>query len=183
LEQYAYRQQQNGIYSSDSHTDEDEDDEDEEEEEEEVEEEGDEEDDFKSDTTKNNESELSKTLTVKGSIITVADDLLKNDGKKFLDMMERLAERKMRKEREVIDNDLFEQENQEAADEDDEDEDTEEDDDEEEEEDEEEEDQDNEDVNYQEVKWLYLLTFLSKGFSNRRTKNGRWPKNVSSLCS
>jgi hypothetical protein len=28
----------------------------------------------------------------------VADDLLKNDGKKFLDMMERLAERRMQKE-------------------------------------------------------------------------------------
>lgn len=30
--------------------------------------------------------------------MTVADDLLKNDGKKFLDMMERLAERRMQKE-------------------------------------------------------------------------------------
>ncbi|KAI9014559.1 hypothetical protein CLU79DRAFT_668524, partial [Phycomyces nitens] len=30
-----------------------------------------------------------------GGILTVADDLLKNDGKKFLDMMERLAERRM----------------------------------------------------------------------------------------
>lgn len=28
----------------------------------------------------------------------MADDLLKNDGKKFLDMMERLAERRMQKE-------------------------------------------------------------------------------------
>ncbi|KAI8997211.1 salt tolerance down-regulator-domain-containing protein [Pilobolus umbonatus] len=37
------------------------------------------------------------SLTVKG-ILTVADDLLKNDGKKFLDMMERLAERRMQKE-------------------------------------------------------------------------------------
>lgn len=33
-----------------------------------------------------------------GGILTVADDLLKNDGKKFLDMMERLAERRMQKE-------------------------------------------------------------------------------------
>ncbi|GAA5796145.1 hypothetical protein HPULCUR_001514 [Helicostylum pulchrum] len=38
------------------------------------------------------------SLTVKGGILTVADDLLKNDGKKFLDMMERLAERRMQKE-------------------------------------------------------------------------------------
>jgi hypothetical protein len=30
--------------------------------------------------------------------LTVADDLLKNDGKKFLDMMEKLAERRMQKE-------------------------------------------------------------------------------------
>lgn len=37
-----------------------------------------------------------KSLTVKGGILTVADDLLKNDGKKFLEMMERLAERRMR---------------------------------------------------------------------------------------
>jgi hypothetical protein len=33
-----------------------------------------------------------------GGILTVADDLLKNDGKKFLDMMEKLAERRMQKE-------------------------------------------------------------------------------------
>ncbi|KAI9278378.1 salt tolerance down-regulator-domain-containing protein [Phascolomyces articulosus] len=38
------------------------------------------------------------SLTVKGGILTVADDLLKNDGKKFLDMMERLAERRIKKE-------------------------------------------------------------------------------------
>lgn len=35
--------------------------------------------------------------------MTVADDLLKNDGKKFLDMMERLAERRMQKEDTVSD--------------------------------------------------------------------------------
>ncbi|KAI8096400.1 uncharacterized protein BX664DRAFT_355767 [Halteromyces radiatus] len=38
------------------------------------------------------------SLTVKGGILTVADDLLKNDGKKFLDMMERLAERRMQRD-------------------------------------------------------------------------------------
>ena len=30
--------------------------------------------------------------------MTVADDLLKNDGKKFLEMMEQLAERRMQRE-------------------------------------------------------------------------------------
>ncbi|MCJ1473750.1 Stress response protein nst1 [Lambiella insularis] len=38
------------------------------------------------------------SLTVKGGILTVADDLLKNDGKKFIDMMEQLAERRMQRE-------------------------------------------------------------------------------------
>ncbi|KAI7886240.1 hypothetical protein K492DRAFT_177780 [Lichtheimia hyalospora FSU 10163] len=38
------------------------------------------------------------SLTVKGGILTVADDLLQNNGKKFLDMMERLAERRIKKE-------------------------------------------------------------------------------------
>ncbi|CAG8522301.1 4488_t:CDS:2, partial [Scutellospora calospora] len=38
------------------------------------------------------------SLTVKGGILTVADDLLKNDGKKFLEMMERLAEQEQRME-------------------------------------------------------------------------------------
>ncbi|KTW27540.1 uncharacterized protein T551_03039 [Pneumocystis jirovecii RU7] len=37
-------------------------------------------------------------LTVKGGILTVADDLLKNDGKKFIEMMEQLAERRIQKE-------------------------------------------------------------------------------------
>ncbi|CAG8823354.1 20135_t:CDS:2, partial [Gigaspora rosea] len=37
----------------------------------------------------------------KGGILTVADDLLKNDGKKFLEMMERLAERRMQREEEA----------------------------------------------------------------------------------
>ncbi|KAI4172510.1 MAG: hypothetical protein LQ343_003504 [Gyalolechia ehrenbergii] len=37
-------------------------------------------------------------LTVQGGILTVADDLLKNDGKKFIEMMEQLAERRMQRE-------------------------------------------------------------------------------------
>lgn len=60
----------------------------------------------------------------KGGILTVADDLLKNDGKKFLDMMERLAERRMQKEDITLDqsNNYFqEEEDDEDAFEDDED--------------------------------------------------------------
>jgi len=38
------------------------------------------------------------TLTYLGGILTVADDLLKNDGKKFIEMMEQLAERRMARE-------------------------------------------------------------------------------------
>lgn len=34
--------------------------------------------------------------------MTVADDLLKNDGKKFIEMMEQLAERRMQREEEAI---------------------------------------------------------------------------------
>lgn len=36
-----------------------------------------------------------------GGILTVADDLLKNDGKKFIEMMEQLAERRMQREEEA----------------------------------------------------------------------------------
>lgn len=36
-----------------------------------------------------------------GGILTVADDLLQNDGKKFLDMMERLAERRLQQEDDI----------------------------------------------------------------------------------
>ncbi|KAH8912165.1 hypothetical protein BR93DRAFT_63435 [Coniochaeta sp. PMI_546] len=38
------------------------------------------------------------SLTVQGGILTVADDLLKNDGRKFIEMMEQLAERRMARE-------------------------------------------------------------------------------------
>lgn len=41
---------------------------------------------------------FAKSLTVKGGILTVADDLLKNEGKKFLDMMEKLAERRVKRD-------------------------------------------------------------------------------------
>lgn len=39
--------------------------------------------------------------TLPDGILTVADDLLKNDGKKFIEMMEQLAERRMQREQEV----------------------------------------------------------------------------------
>ncbi|KAG4305231.1 hypothetical protein PORY_001401 [Pneumocystis oryctolagi] len=42
------------------------------------------------------------SLTVKGGILTVADDLLKNDGKKFIEMMEQLAERRIQREEEAV---------------------------------------------------------------------------------
>lgn len=42
-----------------------------------------------------------KLLTILGGILTVADDLLKNDGKKFIEMMEQLAERRMQREEEA----------------------------------------------------------------------------------
>jgi hypothetical protein len=40
-------------------------------------------------------------ITYLGGILTVADDLLKNDGKKFIEMMEQLAERRMAREEDV----------------------------------------------------------------------------------
>lgn len=41
------------------------------------------------------------TKATVGGILTVADDLLKNDGKKFIEMMEQLAERRMARENEA----------------------------------------------------------------------------------
>lgn len=41
------------------------------------------------------------SLTIQGGILTVAEDLMKNDGKKFIDMMEHLAEKRMRREEEM----------------------------------------------------------------------------------
>ncbi|KAF2764188.1 hypothetical protein EJ03DRAFT_332073 [Teratosphaeria nubilosa] len=42
-----------------------------------------------------------QSLTVKDNLLTVADDLLKNDGRKFIEMMEQLAERRMQRENEA----------------------------------------------------------------------------------
>ena len=70
-----------------------------------------------------------------GNILTVADDLLKNDGQKFLEMMEQLAERRMQREEEAaID---VEEDSEDEDDEGDEDEEDEDEDDEDDEEDEE----------------------------------------------
>lgn len=44
------------------------------------------------------------SITTLGGILTVADDLLKNDGKKFIEMMEQLAERRMAREEDAKDN-------------------------------------------------------------------------------
>jgi len=41
------------------------------------------------------------SLQVKDGILTVADDLLKNEGRNFIDMMEQLAERRMQREEEI----------------------------------------------------------------------------------
>jgi phosphopantothenoylcysteine synthetase/decarboxylase len=73
------------------------------------------------------------------NILTVADDLLKNDGQKFLEMMEQLADRRMIREDRAtasIEDDSEEDEGDDDGDDDDDDDD---DDDEEEEEEEEEE--------------------------------------------
>ena len=43
-----------------------------------------------------------RNLTVKGGILTVADDLLSNQGEKFIDMMEQLANARMRREHEAF---------------------------------------------------------------------------------
>jgi hypothetical protein len=72
-----------------------------------------------------------------GDILTVADDLLKNDGQKFLEMMEQLADRRMIREDRATAN--IEDDNEEDEDDDDGDEDEEDEDDDEEEEEEEEE--------------------------------------------
>ncbi|CAK7275240.1 Stress response protein nst1 [Sporothrix epigloea] len=45
------------------------------------------------------------SLQVHGGILTVADDLLKNDGRKFIEMMEQLAERRMAREEDAKDQD------------------------------------------------------------------------------
>lgn len=49
----------------------------------------------------NQTGRVAMRLIFAGGILTVADDLLKNDGKKFIEMMEQLAERRMQREEEA----------------------------------------------------------------------------------
>jgi hypothetical protein len=60
-----------------------------------------------------------------GGILTVADDLLKNDGQKFLEMMEQLADKRIQREREAADS--VENEDEDGSDEEEYDEDDEDD--------------------------------------------------------
>ncbi|KAF8591734.1 hypothetical protein K439DRAFT_787537 [Ramaria rubella] len=76
------------------------------------------------------------TVTGPGNILTVADDLLKNDGQKFLEMMEQLAERRMQREEEAaaeVGMDSEDEDEDEEGDEEDEEDDEDDEDDEEEE--------------------------------------------------
>ena len=59
-------------------------------------------------------------LPTAGNILTVADDLLKNDGQKFLEMMEQLAEHRTNREDEAAES-VAAEEDDEDDDEDDED--------------------------------------------------------------
>ncbi|KAH8114975.1 hypothetical protein DFH11DRAFT_1590736 [Phellopilus nigrolimitatus] len=79
----------------------------------------------------------SLTVAGPGNILTVADDLLKNDGQKFLEMMEQLAERRMQREEEAaadVEDDSEEEDDEEGDEEDDGEEDEDDEDDEDEEE-------------------------------------------------
>ncbi|KAI8897523.1 salt tolerance down-regulator-domain-containing protein [Globomyces pollinis-pini] len=56
----------------------------------------DDDEDYVSDSEESGILEFGTSLTVKGGILTVADDFLKNDGQKFLNLMEQLAQRKVK---------------------------------------------------------------------------------------
>lgn len=91
------------------------------------------------------------TFVGPGNILTVADDLLKNDGQKFLEMMEQLAERRMQREEEAaadIEDESDEEEDEEGDDDDDDD-------------DEEDEDEDDDD---EEVRFFCTLTLSLKKY-------------------
>lgn len=108
-----------------------------------------------------------------GNILTVADDLLKNDGGKFLEMMEQLAERRMQREEDAAkevevdsEEDEDDPEGSEEEDEDDEDND-----------DESEEEED--DVSLIFIEYYPLLTLIAHV---RGTENGRRSKDVFYFC-
>ncbi|KAI1320402.1 Stress response protein nst1 [Mortierella claussenii] len=126
LEQYANQQQPSDGHTltyaqhspvfeddlSDESRGSDEEDEEDDEEDEDDDEEGyedeDEEDDYEDEIANRKapfpyRSGFSNTLQAKGNILTVAEDLLENDGKKFLEMMDRLADRKVQRDDELMD--------------------------------------------------------------------------------
>ncbi|THH33340.1 hypothetical protein EUX98_g820 [Antrodiella citrinella] len=105
----------------------------------------------------------SLTVTGAGNILTVADDLLKNDGQKFLEMMEQLAERRMQREEEAA---ASVEEDSEDEEEDLDEEDEEEDEDEEDEEDEEEEEVMTEEQKMEEGKRMFSI-FAARMFEQR----------------
>jgi hypothetical protein len=83
-------------------------DEDQERDENSIEEEEDDEDEWTDDESEEDSQSLAgdfynfrNALTVQDGTLTVADDLLKNDGRKFIEMMEQLAERRMAREEEA----------------------------------------------------------------------------------
>jgi hypothetical protein len=61
-------------------------------------------------------------LFVAGNILTVADDLLKNDGQKFLEMMEQLAEHRTNREEEAAESVAADEDEEDDDDDDDDDE-------------------------------------------------------------
>ncbi|KAK3843636.1 MAG: salt tolerance down-regulator-domain-containing protein [Linnemannia gamsii] len=93
----------------DDDDDEDEDDEDDDEEEDDEYEDEDDEEEYEDEISNRQapfpyRSGFPNTLQAKGNILTVAEDLLENDGKKFLEMMDRLADRKVQRDDDLMDN-------------------------------------------------------------------------------
>ncbi|KAG0237462.1 salt tolerance down-regulator-domain-containing protein [Mortierella sp. GBAus27b] len=86
------------------------DDDDEEDEDEEGYEDEDDDEEYEDDEVSNRKAPFTyrsgfpNTLQAKGNILTVAEDLLENDGKKFLEMMDRLADRKVQRDDESLEN-------------------------------------------------------------------------------
>lgn len=61
------------------------------------------EEDFSEDDLRSGFVKFGNSLTVQGGILTVANDMLKNDGKEFISLMEQLAERRMQREQRALD--------------------------------------------------------------------------------
>lgn len=123
-----------------------------------------------------------------GNILTVADDLLKNDGQKFLEMMEQLAERRMQREEEAaadVEDDSDDEDGDADGDDDDDGDDggDGDDDDEEDDEEDDEDDEEDEEVWFFSVPrfWILFNGRIRLGY-DRRAKNGRRQTNVLHLC-